>query len=66
MIRLQPLSESSDVALLETGLALPQPPVLVQQVYFLLNACDLSLEERCDDGLRLADIDGPQKLQLFG
>ena len=66
LIILQPLPESSDVALLKAGLTLPQPPVLVQQINFLLNACDLPLEERCDDGFRLADIDGPQKLQLFG
>ena len=66
LVILQPLPESSDVALLEASLALPQPPVLVQQVNFLLNARDLALEERCDDGLRLAYIDGPQELQLLG
>ena len=66
LIILQPLPESSDIALLKAGLTLPQPPVFVQQVNFLLNARDLPLEESCDDGFRLADIDGPQKLQLFG
>ena len=63
--RPQPFSQGRGVALLQTALVLPYFSVLIEQVDLLLDDGDLAIDDSVDSGLRLSDIDRPQKLCLF-